>query len=144
MCWTGNLNLEKTKVDIPVFKIMIVGDKREIVYSYYCRSQYNIGELKTSEIISDGRDMYSPMYYQVKIALHSYNLSKFKIWKRMSSLIISNIESGHAVDSYPFYCCNVVKGIIPKGAYYCENEEGEIISDKLIMTEICGHGSKWL
>lgn len=142
MCWTGNLNLKKTKVDIPIFKIMVVGDKREIVYSYYHKSQYNIGELKTSEIISDGRDMYSPMYYQVRIALHSYSLSKFKI-EGKTGLFIRNIESGHTVDFYPF-SCNVVKGIIPKGAYYCENEEGEIISDKLIMTEICGLGSKWL
>lgn len=142
MCWTGNLNLEKTKVDIPIFKIMVVGDKREIVYSYYCKSQYNIGELKTSEIIPDGRDEYNPGYYRVRIALHSYHLSRFKI-EGETGLFIKNIESGYTVDYYPF-SCNIVKGIIPKGAYYCENEEGEIISDKLIMTEICGLGLKWL
>lgn len=142
MCWTGNLNLKKTEVDIPIFKIMEIGDNRETMYSYYCKSQYNIGELKTSDIIPEGRDIYSPMYYRIRIALHSYNLSKFEI-EGETSFLIRNIETGHAVDSYPFYC-NVVKGIIPKGAYYCENEEGEIISDKLIMTEICGHGSTWL
>ena len=146
MCWIGNLvNLNYTKKDIPIFKIMMLnGTKENSVFSYYCLAEYKIWELKESKIIP-GKSIWSPQLTKVSIALHSYNPLKINVSTKRDgikghALFLTCNENNLILDSYPLFCI-IVKGYIPKGSLYCENEKGEFISNKLIMTEICGQES---
>ena len=141
MCWIGNLDLKHAEKDIPIFKIMLLDhNEKNSVCSYYCLASYKIGELKESSIIPDKKN-WSTQLTKVSIALHSYNPLKINAGNRHNGIkhnaLILTIYCDLILDSYPAYC-RIVKGYIPKDSLYCENENGEFISDKLILTEICG------
>lgn len=140
MCWIGRLDLKYAEEDIPIFKIMKLDSKRKnTVISAYFSTWYELGELKESDIIPESCGCWWIAPHQVNVALHSYNPLKIDV----KNTIIHNrkrirvfTKNSPFIDLYPIEYV-VVKGYIPKGSRYCENKRGEIISDKLIMTEVC-------
>lgn len=136
MCWTGNLILHTAEENIPIFKVANKG--LDGIYSYYLLSYYQLGVLKSSPIIIAKKN-WILRTVKVNTALHSYNPKKVTVNKDIFSNCIFIYYKGKILlDVLSFNKTSVVvKGFIPKGSQYCENEEGEIISDQLILTEIC-------
>lgn len=140
MCWIGDLKIKKAEADIPVFKVMMYDpNEANSVTSYYFPTKYKIGELKESSIIPGRRGPFTGLY-TVNIALHSYNPLKVGVIRRnigMGFDVLSILYNNDRIlDNVPPSLL-IIKGYIPKEACYCENEKGEFISDKLVMTEIC-------
>lgn len=135
MCWTGNFNLKTAQKDIRVYKIMMKSRSREDYFiSIYKRFPYKKGNIYTSEIcpsvMLNGK-------IEVSLAIHSYSeeitrVKKLLLPKEAYGKIVIATKQGIVID---FFYDNryivKVSCMIPKGAKYCVNEKGEVISDTL-------------
>jgi phage terminase large subunit-like protein len=133
MCWKGNFELKTAQKDFEVYKVMKVGLSNSF-FSAYKNFAYEEGHTYHSEIIK------IPFYYKdisaVNVALHSYSLELTE-WEQKNGVItIISKKRVKEEDILDFFINNindfiVVPCLIPKGAKYCINELGEIISDTL-------------
>lgn len=141
MCWIENirsLNLQTADRDIEVYKIVLDASKqscKSIVrgFNYTVDALYNIPTIE-SEVID-------PYYGKIKIekAYHSYTGIRFIC------------DSSYHIHSGATRCKDLLFGkrrvcipfendgyiatfIIPKGATYIINVQGEVVSDKIIYT----------
>ena len=145
MCWRCEKAIlrEVPKGEkFPVYKIMTL--KKGFIFnkllSYYKGFEYKLRSLFTSKLDS-------PLYwassgvYTIDKGIHSYSMENDIIRKEDLIFILNN---NRRIISYPIICSvapkkyvNVkVLGYIPEGGKYYINEDGECVSDKIILTKI--------
>lgn len=136
MCWiSGKQNIKIAEQNIPIFKIMKKTFDSNLVLSYFLDYLYTLNVLEKNEIEIEDRDDYIIV---VRRALHSYSdrtqATIFHIFNT-KKLCVFNKEKVLSIYEDNDNIIKV-KGIIPKGSRYMENERGEYVSDKLILQEI--------
>ncbi|HMU03848.1 MAG TPA: hypothetical protein PJ990_09500 [Saprospiraceae bacterium] len=122
MCWTSvfvpeDLIAEK---DITVFKFTARDCKSSIFCSYYYKYAYEKGITQPCINIEP---CYFRHYWHIDEGYHSYKtLRRIRMFNPVLEL------------------CNYMVGvfIIPKGSKYYENFGGEIVSESIIYTGLCG------
>lgn len=154
MCWVGKRSDKKVaKTNIGVQKVLMMSDKDvDRFLSPYRYEVYTANEEKKHTIVirDDIVDELKEDLIRIDIGLHSYS-KKCKIEKTrrkptpedppMNFLIVCpNSLFGnthtyfdsitHGLRRTPV----MVKAIIPKGTTYYENKRGEIVSEKLVIT----------
>lgn len=141
MCWFSN----KYKVpniaeeDIIVYKVMLLRDGyRNELISFYYSKRYVIGKEYIEET-----ETVEPVYlyhYSINKGFHSYSLEKTtekecynycQIWSGTTLLDYVNL----GIDVHYGETLVAVECIIPKGSTYYENDLGEIVSDRIIITD---------
>ena len=159
MCWYGNITDKKVaKTNIEVQKVLMMSDKDvDRFLSPYRYEVYTANEEKkhTIEVRDDIVDEFNEDIIRIDVGLHSYSREcKIENIQRkplegdfvMRFLIVypKNHDKSKlfgSIFSYPdriIYSLHripvMVKAIIPKGTTYYENSRGEIVSEKLIIT----------
>lgn len=156
MCWTSKTPpVEQiAEVDIPIFKVCLE-EESEGVISYYRYFKYELNHIYSVRKLSvvkkcrkDGHIVYTqlingdgeiitishsseiitPLEYRIYQGFHSYS-SKCKFENR--DIEIKVFSRNKLVGHYHYSKALVVKGYIPKGAKYYENEEGEVVSEQI-------------
>lgn len=125
MCWTCNINKLKAQIakeDINVYKLGTYADDNSFNPFFYKDFKYSVNQtvfekVEFTNIIEQG--------------LHSYIMCKlvpFTIDRDLYSC-------GNLLYSLPVaYTIYLGEFIIPKGATYCLNRNGEVVSDVLVYT----------
>lgn len=135
MCWVSKeQDIKIAEQDIPIFKIMKKTPSPEIVISIYQNFPYILNSLTESDIKIQPSSWKNIEVYQ---ALHSYNPEKIICLSYCFVLYIQTLHGLHLDRFNKDWDIIKVKGIIPKGSQYMENENGEFVSNQLILTEIC-------
>lgn len=136
MCWTslkefGIPQARTAEEDIIVYKIVAVGVGG--IYSYF----QNFGYKKQKEYCLDGEliiDGTNDYYYSISNGFHSYS-GMCKVWVDAKVFIVSVYSLTEKI--YWNYINNatvVAECVVPKGSTYYENKNGEIVSNKIILT----------
>ena len=142
MCWIGIFNLKTAQEDIRVYKIMVKSQLgKDDFISIYKRFPYKKGNIYTSKIYPSG--MHNTGETEVHLAIHSYSEGMTKVIRHLlpkevnkritaDEKVIITTKQGIFIDFF-FNGQSIAKVpcIIPKGAKYCVNEKGEVISDTL-------------
>lgn len=141
MCWTeirDNINVQIANKDFKVYKIVSDANKRScksIVrgFNYTVDTLYNIPTIE-SEVID-------PYYGKIKIekAYHSYTGIRFILDSsyhiHAGATKCKDFLFGKRRVCIPFENeAYIATFIIPKGATYIINAQGEVVSDKIIYT----------
>lgn len=144
MCWackTAVLREVPKGEKFPVYKIMTL--KKGFIFdkllSYYKGFEYKLRSLSTSKLESPFHWLGSGLY-TIDRGIHSYSMENDTICKEN---LITVLNKSNRVISYPIHpiaskkYLNVkVLGYIPEGGKYYINENGECVSDKIILTKI--------
>ena len=159
MCWLGKRSDKKVaKTNIGVQKVLMMRDKDvDRFLSPYIYEVYTANEEKKHTIVvrDDIVDELKEDLIRIDIGLHSYS-RECKIEKTQRKPTPQNSTMNFLI-VYPknyknklfggthTYCQSIiyslrrmpvmVKAIIPKGTTYYENSRGEIVSEKLIITD---------
>lgn len=154
MCWRTNESvvLKKAEKDIKTFKILYARKKKFLFYtygidiiSYFMKFPYELNKQYSimnhlvpfrsgSEyIICDGFHSYSSKYCKVKLSNNDLYDIKVRFESPDENFLILDYSSGIIRKRYKTV---IAHAIIPKGAKYAFNEEGECVSDKIIITDI--------
>jgi hypothetical protein len=156
MCWVGNITDKKVaKTDIEVQKVLMMSDKDvDRFLSPYRYEVYTANEEKKHAIVVDD-SIVDEYIIRIDIGLHSYSRKcKIENIQRkplegdfvMRFLIVypKNHDKSKLFGSIFSYSDRIiyslrripvmVKAIIPEGTTYYENKRGEIVSEKLIIT----------
>lgn len=160
MCWKGNRNdMRRSNKDTKVLKVLykkIPSNKSEapkyyaplIACEYELNKEYEVAPIT---LLSQSPLDLRMNLYKVDVGLHSFS-TKLKVEKQpISDSRILYCKIGNytfpAHKGYLFsmgciypdirgdFECVVVEAIIPAGTTYYENPEGEIVSNKLILTD---------
>ena len=148
MCWIGKFKLQTAIEDIPIFKIVRKPYSSTHVKSVYTRFRYDLnylyklGNYKITAIDYVEGDEES----EVDLAFHSYNPDLVSVTitggiifiRSTNREDINNTPSfGRSLDYFTFIQSIVkAEGFIPKGAQYCMNENGEYISNEIVLTKV--------
>lgn len=163
MCWKGKSSKKIAKRDIEVYKVLYKHEDKYVPYYQSDDLAYEVGKLYKQKM--NGRHSYDG-FYMVSIGFHSYSMERTYVKRRNSScsfgLVTYRIytKMGDKIDVYfddKYNTIEVTNGflsnetttikdevhfvkcIIPKGAEYFENEDGEIVSNMIIVRgdEMC-------
>ena len=129
MCWSNHLipDLQIAKEDIPIFKVL-----NDDFSAYYLDFTYNLNE-EYKTVLDDPTFIRRYSSWIVNSGFHSYSTSCVIIKQSINSICIHSPRS--VVNDY-YHNFLVVDGIIPKGAQYYLNDDGEYVSDKIMLTNI--------
>lgn len=137
MCWYSKKKkaAQIAVEDILVYKVMYRKPDNGGFRSLYRRMDYELEKIYWTDVspISIDSPLYSMM---IKEGFHSYSIDKTKAIKNNESQTLTVIyKNGEFVDS-TFFSVNLViaECIIPAGSKYYENDFGEIVSDRIIIT----------
>lgn len=128
MCWISYNEkfqvMKIAKTDIQVYKILKKYQswifKRTQYVSLYHRFKYKLDKVYKSKLGVKFLEEYNGL--QIEEGLYSFiNFEEAYFYR-------ANVSSG----SLPWIIC---KAVIPKGSVYYINEDGEVVSDKLKVTE---------
>ena len=155
MCWKGSTQQRKVAdKDIEVYKVMYKYQDKYLPYYKYSEFHYEPGTLYTQELIPLSISFYSPDLCDIKIGFHSYshkstipmitNSNCIRISTPRGTLIAEyRGYSSETMDIYPTWYCgkievnreiHIVMCVIPQGATYYENGQGEIVSNRIVVT----------
>lgn len=134
MCWITNSKPEAhfADSDIKVYKIVTKTPRKNMVNSLYCGYTYKIGKLFEMEeriipgLVLSGANGKS---YAIKKGFHSYATFE-KVKMKFEEEITYAINPGVGM-------LVIVECIIPEGSRYYINNEGEVVSDKIIIAGFC-------
>ena len=146
MCWWCDKPILKEvppRKKVPVYKIITM--KKRFLFpnkliSYYKGFEYKLHSLFTS-VLEEPNHWGGLGSYSIDKGIHSYIIENGTT-RRDSSIIVLNNKTGDQVASYPINTNNrkftnvKVLGYIPEGSKYYINEDGECVSDKIILTKI--------
>jgi len=147
MCWQStNINLQVSDGNVKVTKICRLVNKTKIVGCYFTNFQYELNEKYTQKM----HITCKANQYFGNEGFHSYSTDKCKVdiskgtkLNYTYKCIRVHSPKQNWVASYytrltgkPKPTLAVVNGYIPKGMKYSINENGEIISEGIILTEI--------
>lgn len=137
MCWTGYYIPQIAERNIPIFKV--VRERYGAIFSAYTHYRYFLNNLVVVKI-EDAYDA-GANYQEINRALHSYNPEIVHViglipnsYPRLINIITESkrLDYFHNFDG----SCKRANGFIPKGSIYCMNDDGEYISNQIILTEI--------
>lgn len=172
MCWFGVTKKEKVRhkaiKDIEVFKIMNTSENNpSVLISPFQKCYYVIGKTESVKFNENIQRIYPfnnddnvSEALAINEGLHSYNSNKveLKIIQstyafHISLCIAPFIKKGKEYHDLSLLPINYLRGkyvkancIIPKGSYYYENNDGEIVSESLKIVsyeEIEGYEEKY-
>lgn len=151
MCWTSKTKpLVKTaEENIPIFKICRSDYSKTVdeVYSFYREFTYKLNKEYTHKG-STLHPIKSVLYdeYVIDIGFHSYSadITDVHIRKNLigDNVIWINLLTYPSYVTYRMYNIFIknrvirVNGYIPRGASYVINNNGECVSDKIVLTDI--------
>ena len=138
MCWTSK-NAEKLTAteNLPIYKVLEYDMISEELYSYYYRMKYELGVLYSSDIY---RYTVSGVTV-INQGLHCYSSNcRFK-QKTDAVVLCANIFEPSVEFPKLFNdrgSCRVVvaRGYIPTGSTYYINDLREIVTNKLVLTDV--------
>lgn len=143
MCWLSN-NKPAIKVaeeNIPIFKIcMKMLSKEDCVQSYYWEFVYHLNR-EYDIFEEDGVNAldYCQLLdnrYRIDVGFHSYGINVIlRVNNNGDTMFVETPRI--VIDSY-YKTKKVIRvnGYIPKGANYVTNEQGEYVSNKIVLTDI--------
>lgn len=130
MCWTSESKpiKETAKENIPIYKICR-GRGNEIRAYFYTDCIYTLNRVykQDKQLIVEEVRSYFYRNYTIDKAFHSY-LASCEIRSKEKGLV----EVCHT--TYRSYFLIKVIGYIPIGATYYVNGKGEVVSDKIVLT----------
>lgn len=131
MCWVTNSKPEAHFADsnIKVYKIVTKTSRKNMVNSLYRGYTYKIGKLfEMEKRIIPGLVLSSAngKSYAIKEGFHSY-ATFAKATRKFEEIITYDLNS--SVNMFV-----IVECIIPEGSRYYINNEGEVVSDKIIIS----------
>lgn len=149
MCWkTRNIERTEKKISpesgVRVFKIVNLRKGKYIYAAYHRDFKYKLGKVAVSHREISFKHELDVSF--VEEAIHSY-LSDSVIVRKTSSCVIYSIDNmvdGSIYSKLDWFIDNighgtrmvVMEGIIPHGTPYYVNEYGEVISEKLLPTNV--------
>lgn len=124
--------------NLVVYKIMLSTEKKRRLKSYYFNKIYDVGRKYKEEMRINVRPRYIPTTkYKMMInnGFHSYSLDRTMVANYDMYVDVICTENGECVSTM-VYSDNLViaKCIIPEGSKYYENDLGEIVSNRIIIT----------
>ena len=135
MCWTSTTAEVKTaKEDLVVFKMLIdtCHKRPNTLLSPIYRHFYHIGE---EYRLQDPLKLLVNQWankYLINEGIHSYTTDCCVVKQSDGSCIVKN-QAGEIIGNYPYiggsYDFVITSCIIPKGATYYVNFDGEVVSD---------------
>lgn len=136
MCWISRKE-PKIKIageDIHVLKACFVIDcPKSEIYSVYEKYPYTLG-IETAPIPFDWDITFAFVSneYEIYRGYHSYNPQKVSIrWSADKRLLEIKNDEG-VLDHFIFNeTLKIIECVIPRGSKYCENEQGEIVSERI-------------
>lgn len=142
MCWTSR-EVEKLTAteNLPIYKVLEYDIISEELYSYYYHMKYELGVLYSSDIY---RYTVSGVTV-INQGLHCYSSNcRFK-QKTDAVVLCANIFEPSVEFPKLFNdrgSCRVVvaRGYIPTGATYYINDLREIVTNKLVLTDVLALG----
>lgn len=130
MCWiSDSAELLTAKSEMVVFKVCMQHQKTKALISYYYNSVYILGTQKEEGIELD--KIYDN--FVIRRGLHCYNTNKFI--PKVDELVLGISPYHHFYDSGAWKAV-VVRGYIPVGASYYINKNQEIVTNKLVLTDV--------
>ncbi len=138
MCWTGNSNPIVAKDDIPCKKIVKVlyRPPRKIYVPFFMHAksiEYVIGETYTSEIRI--RYQWEDGFKEIDVGLHCYS-KDVKTQHLQTGIAVNFLNNPNGRYYSNIYNPVLMNCIIPKGTTYYENNNGEIVTEKLKIISI--------
>lgn len=138
MCWTSR-EVEKLTAteNLPIYKVLEYDMISEELYSYYYRMKYELGVLYSSDIY---RYTVSGVTV-INQGLHCYS-SNCRFRQKADAIVLcANIFEPSVGFSKLFndrgsYKVVVARGYIPTGATYYINDLREIVTNKLVLTDV--------
>lgn len=143
MCWKSNEKKASQIAgeDILVYKIMLRNPDSKMFWSLYYKMGYELGKVYTT-CIDD--PLYAKNIMTIRKGFYSYDDKKTEISEGPNSWHINPKDNKYGfldiVVCPSDFLDNeykelvAVECIIPKGACYYENELGEIVSDRIMVT----------
>lgn len=125
MCWVGNNNKKILTEDLMTFKLLHV--TRGVLHSYYMNFEYECNKIYSQKLFVYSSESCT----SITKGLHSYS-TDCNIRKYHSGLIT---VSFNGIDICTVFPDVLQKCIIPKGSTVYINDMGEVVSNKIILTE---------
>jgi hypothetical protein len=144
MCWNGDNRPIVSKKDIPVFKIGLQKKSSKKIYSYFQFMEYELGMTYKSNInIIDYDRWFRPDFISILEGLHSYSMDVDVV--KYGGLYIKTVikRNGndkllerYSINKIDEYNLVIMDCIVPKGATYYINEDGEVVSNLIKFVKI--------
>lgn len=133
MCWISE-EIPKRQIadnDIPVFKMLRKGHFDGIFVSPYFGFIYAVGKVysKKNPITIVG----GITNFMIKEGYHSYSSKTVIVYNRSAVYSTDNGKVDILLDCYEE--CTEVSGYIPRGSVYYLNNQGEYVSDKIVLVK---------
>lgn len=133
MCWISrNTENKRKKIateDIPVFKIVNYNTNSGKICAYYRHCEYTIGETYGGNHIKPIKMLDE--FLKIENGFHSYSNSCIIIPPSLYRGFLVESKMHVGIDIYYGNDIKLMRCIIPQGTEYYENENGEIVSEKL-------------
>lgn len=149
MCWIGKQsNKNIATKDIEVFKLMYWDETAEIYEPPFQRFTYKPNNTYEIAISQLGITQMHKDYIRIDYGFHCYSNDKCYCEKSINcKLFLVKSNNAHLEwytdekiafkEPHIFKPLKRVKCIIPKNTMYYENNEGEIVTTKIIITKEC-------
>lgn len=133
MCFlkTKQSKVLKAKRDIQVYKIGTHANNSSFIPFYYNDFEYPTTQIMSEIVAFDG--IIENGLAIIEKGLHSYlNCVLYPLYPR--DIDLYTLGDYRYTLSFSLYSLFLGKFIIPKGATYCLNNNGEVVSDRLMYT----------
>lgn len=138
MCWISK-NAEKLTAteNIPIYKVLEYNMISEELYSYYYHMKYKLGVLYSSNIYPHTVSGVT----EISQGLHCYN-SNCMFRQRADAIVLCpnifepSVGFLKLFNDRGSYKVVVARGYIPTGATYYINDLREIVTTKLVLTDV--------
>lgn len=138
MCWTSRKAEKLTATEnLPIYKVLEYDIITEELYSYYYHMQYKLGVLYSRDI---NRYTVSGVTV-IDRGLHCYSIDcRFRQRKNAivlcESIFEPSVKFSKLFNDRGSYRVVVARGYIPTGATYYINDSKEIVTNKLVLTDV--------
>ena len=133
MCWIGPRIEHRATKDIVTFKLLYKDPNTHQLYSLYRGFQYKLNTLYQCPL---GISLFDSKDVKINEGFHSYN-ERCRIEKFNAFYGIIAPDIWLYLESIRCYSDGLVfiKTIIPKGSIYYQTDNGEMVSDQIILLE---------
>lgn len=133
MCWRSSKLVTKNSGDekIPIYKVLELayGVLKAYYHPDFCYALHSTYKHRVSP------ERYSPNLYLIQEGLHCYS-DKCKFRYIYHGVLVTCLTETQKYPSSSYTTAVIVKGYIPPNTTYYINEEEEIVTEGLVLTEI--------